>query len=82
MPVGCRGDDTCDYEVQWEYSTQSDIVRFSISARSPQNYWTGIGIGRERKVVSFPGKHLEENHLKFDVRYFVVVNIIPNSVLG
>ena len=47
LPGGCRFS-TPDYIISWLYNEKTQHVEFSLStALKPENFWTGIGFGRD-----------------------------------
>ena len=58
-PSNCKADD-CDYSVSWEYNQVTEDISFSITAKQPQDKWTGIGFAPKPAMVVLGFKFCSE----------------------
>ena len=50
-PSNCKDDNSCAYKATW--IVEEEVVKFVIVAKQPESTWTGIGMAREKKIVSY-----------------------------
>jgi len=53
-PIDCTSDNSCIYKATW--TEEENDVRFEIVAKQPVTTWTGIGMTKEHKIVSYNTK--------------------------
>ena len=50
-PKDCKNDNSCSYKATW--TVEEEVVKFEIVAKQSVTTWTGIGMAREKKIVSY-----------------------------
>jgi len=49
-PSNCKDENSCTYKATW--TVEEEVVKFEIVAKQSELTWTGIGMAREKKIVS------------------------------